>query len=209
MQEGTVSEAEQQPVKSYLSSMTFTPFPVLETERLLLRQLCNDDAADVFIMRSDREVMRYIPRPLAVTVDDALAVIQMVNDFIDKGEKINWGITTKSTGKVIGMIGFVNMKPQHFRAEVGYSLSRVWHRQGVMREALACVLKYGFEQLNLHSVEAITDAENIASGSLLLATGFVQEAFFKEDFYFNGEFRNSNHYGLLRSDAEVLWQKKN
>jgi ribosomal-protein-alanine N-acetyltransferase len=204
MNEEAVGEEHNSGVKSYLSSMAFTPFPVLETERLLLRQLCDDDTADVFIMRSDPEVMQYIPRPLAVTLDDAAAVIQMVNDFIEKGEKINWAITAKSTGRVIGMIGYVNMKPEHFRAEVGYSLSKAWHRQGIMREALTCVLKYGFERMNLHSVEAITDADNIASGSLLLATGFVQEAFFKEDFYFNGQFRNSIHYGMLRRSAEAL-----
>lgn len=184
--------------------MTFSPFPVLQTQRLLLRQLCNDDVADVFIIRSDPDVMKYIPRPLAVTLNDAAAVIQMVNDFIEKGEKINWAITTKSTGKVIGMIGYVNMKPQHFRAEVGYSLSKAWHRQGIMHEALACVLKYGFEHLKLHSVEAIIDSDNIASGKLLLATGFVQEGFFKEDFYYNEQFSNSIHYGLLRSSAEGL-----
>ncbi|GEO11188.1 GNAT family N-acetyltransferase [Segetibacter aerophilus] len=184
--------------------MTFTPFPVLETERLLLRQLSNEDAEDVFVMRSDPQVMQYIPRPLAITVEDAAAVIQMVNEFIEKGEKINWGITAKSTGKVIGMIGYVNMKPQHFRAEVGYSLSRAWHRQGIMLEALKCVLKYGFDHLNLHSVEAIIDADNVASGNLLVTAGFAQEGFFKEDFYFNGEFRNSVHYGLLCSEARTI-----
>jgi ribosomal-protein-alanine N-acetyltransferase len=105
---------------------------------------------------------------------------------------------------VIGMIGYVNMKPEHFRAEVGYSLSKAWRRQGIMREALACVLKYGFEQLDLHSVEAITDADNLASRNLLLAAGFVQEAFFTEDFYFNGRFRNSIHYGMLGRSAEEL-----
>ena len=73
-----------------------------------------------------------------------------------------------------------------------------------MREALACVIKYGFEQINLHSIEAITDADNVASGSLLLSIGFVKEAFFTEDFYYNGQFRNSIHYGMLRSSAERL-----
>lgn len=184
--------------------MTFHPFPTLETKRLLLRKLCNSDAVDVFVMRSDPEIMQYIPRPLAVTIADAAALIEMMNDFIAKGEKINWAITEKLSGKVIGIIGYVNLKPDHFRAEVGYSLSKAWHRQGIMREALACVLKYGFEQMNLHSIEAITDADNIASGSLLLSIGFVQEAFFKEDFFYNGQFRNSIHYGMLRSTAEVL-----
>ncbi len=183
--------------------MNFLPFPVLETERLLLRQLGDQDVNEVFGMRSDPEVMRYIPRPLAVTPADAKALIQMQNDYIEKGEKINWGITAKSTGKVIGTIGFVNISPEHFRAEVGYSLSTAWHRQGIMREALRCVLKYGFEHLNLHSVEAIIDSENIASGQLLLTTGFVQEAFFREDFFYNGQFSNSIHYGMLRSSAEA------
>jgi ribosomal-protein-alanine N-acetyltransferase len=195
---------EEPRVKTYLGNMIFTPFPILETERLLMRQFWVEDAADLFVMRSDPEVMRYIPRPLAVTVHDAAAVIQVVNDFIEKDEKINWAITAKSTGKVIGMIGYVNMKPAHFRGEVGYSLSRDWHRKGIMREALARVLRYGFEHIDFHSVEAIIDAENIASGNLLLATGFVQEAFFNEDFYFNGQFRNSIHYGMLRRNAEAL-----
>ena len=123
---------------------------------------------------------------------------------LEKGEKINWAMTAKSTGKVIGIIGYVNIEPAHFRAEVGYSLSRAWHRQGIMREALPCVLKYGFEHMNLHSVEAIIDADNIASGGLLLTTGFVQEAFFNEDFYYEGKFRNSIHYGMLRKNAEML-----
>ncbi len=184
--------------------MTFSPFPVLETERLLLRQLCNTDTADVFVMRSDPGVMQYIPRPLAVTHADAAALIEQMNNFIDKGEKINWAIAEKGSGKVIGIIGYVNLKTEHFRAEIGYSLSKAWHRQGYMREAMARVLKYGFEHMNLHSIEAITDAENTASGSLLLSTGFEQEAFFKEDFYYNGQFRNSIHYGLLRSTAQAI-----
>ena len=64
----------------------------------------NSDTTDVFVMRSDPEVMQYIPRPLAVKHADAAALIKMMNDFIEKGEKINWAITEKSSGKVIGMI---------------------------------------------------------------------------------------------------------
>ena len=191
-------------INPYLRPMTFSPFPVLETERLLLRQLCNTDTVDVFVMRSDPAVMQYIPRPLAVTHDDAAALIELMNNFIEKGEKINWAIAEKGSGKVIGIIGYPNLKPEHFRAEIGYSLSKAWHRQGYMREALGRVLKYGFEHMNLHSIEAITDADNIASGSLLLSIGFEQEAFFKEDFYYNGQFRNSIHYGLLRSKAQAM-----
>lgn len=179
------------------------PFPVLETKRLILRNLKETDAEDIFIMRSDPEVMRYIPRPIAVTSADALALIQLVHEFIAKEEKINWAIESKESGQVIGMIGFVNLKREHFRAEIGYSLMRSWHRKGVMTEALLRVLQHGFEGFNLHSIEAITDAENVASGKLLESVGFRKEAYFKEDFLFNGKYRDSIHYGMLRSEAII------
>ena len=181
----------------------FTPFPILETERLLLRKVSEADSEAVFIMRSDREVMRYIPRPMAKNLQDALNVIQMVNDFTAKNEKINWAIEWKENGEMLGMIGYVNLKPEHARAEVGYSLTRAYHRRGIMREALLRVMRYGFEEMKLHSIEAITDAENEASGKLLVSVGFRQEAHFVEDFCFDGMYRNSNHYGMLATEAKA------
>jgi ribosomal-protein-alanine N-acetyltransferase len=183
--------------------MQFTPFPELETDRLILRRVSVHDTDQVFIMRSDPEVMRFIPRPIAVTKDDALAVINMIEDFLEKNEKINWGIVWKETNTLVGMIGYVNIKPDHARAEVGYSLARAWHRKGIMLEALLCVMKFGFEQMNLHSIEAIIDAENVASGKLLEAAGFRQEAHFIEDFCYNGAYRNSIHYGILHKEAST------
>ena len=101
---------------------------------------------------------------------------------------------------MLGLIGYVNIKPEHYRAEVGYSLSRAWHRMGIMREALAAIISYGFDELKLHTIEAIIDAENTPSGRLLEDAGFIQEAYFHEDFFYNGQFRNSIHYGLMRRD---------
>jgi ribosomal-protein-alanine N-acetyltransferase len=179
----------------------FYPFPTLHTERLILRKVVPEDAPDIFVMRSDAEVMRYIPRPIAQVVDDVLPVLGMMTEGLDKGAKINWGITEKGTDKVIGMVGFVNTKFEHFRAELGYSLTRSYHRQGIMREAVLRVIQYGFEEMKLHTIEAIIEAENVASGGLLESVGFRKEAYFREDFYFNGGFRNSIHYGLLQSDV--------
>lgn len=181
----------------------FNPLPSLPTSRLLLRKLSHADAADIFAMRSDPEVMRYIPRPLATSVAEVVTFIDMINDFIEKAERINWGIVLKETGQVIGMIGFVNRQPAHHRAEIGYSLVRTHHRQGFMQEALSRTIEFGFNEMKLHSIEAIIDADNIASGSLLEAVGFTKEAYFREDFLHNGEYRNSVHYGLLCSDKYV------
>ena len=178
----------------------FQPFPILHTPRLLLRQPRAEDAADLYLLRSDPEVMRYIPRPMATSVEDVVALLEMMAGFLEKNERINWAMEWRETGEVIGMLGYVNIKAEHHRAEVGYALARSWHRRGIMREALAAVLRYGYEEMGLHSVEAIVDADNEASLRLLENIGFRQEAFFREDFLWQGVFRNSVHFGQLRSE---------
>lgn len=180
--------------------MNFFPFPTLETDRLLLRQITQKDAADIFIIRSDASVMRFIPRPIAQTLEDVYPLIEMLDDFLKKGERINWGIEFKETKRLVGMVGFVHMKPEHFRAEVGYALAAQHHRKGIMKEALNCIVHFGFDHFKLHSIEAIVDADNEASNGLLLDYGFIKEAHFREDFYHNTSFRNSIHYGLLATD---------
>lgn len=181
-------------------SLDFNPFPVLETPRLLLRRPLPEDAADLFLMRSDPEVMRYIPRPLAQTVADVTDVLSMIDGYLTSNERINWAIEWKETGATIGLIGYVNIRPEHHRGEVGYSLARAWHRRGIMREALAVILAYGFENLDFHSIEAIIDEENLPSGRLLEDAGFRREAHFLQDFLYNGQYRNSIHYGMLQLD---------
>ncbi len=181
-------------------TLSFNPFPVLVTPRLVLRRPLLSDAPDLFLMRSDPEVMRYIPRPLAQNVADVEALITMIDGFVETAERINWAIEWKETGAVIGMIGYVNIKPEHHRGEVGYSLTRAWHRKGIMREALHAVLTQGFRAMGFHTIEAIIDEENGPSGALLEDVGFRKEARFLQDFQHKGVFRNSIHFGMMHSE---------
>lgn len=71
-----------------------------------------------------------------------------------------------------------------------------------MKEALQAILKYGFETMNLHSVEANVSPLNVASKQLLLSQNFVLEAHFKENYYFNGQFLDSHIYCLLKITSE-------
>lgn len=180
--------------------VSFSPFPVLITPRLILRRAVEADVEALFAMRSDPAVMRYIPRPLARSRDDVRELLKMIDGFVESNERINWAMELKSEQKAIGLIGYVNIKPEHHRAEVGYSLRRSHHRRGLMREALKAVLDYGFGTMNLHSVEAVIDEENLASGALLDQVGFRREARFVEDFLHENAFRTSVHFGMLRRE---------
>lgn len=178
----------------------FTPFPILETENLILRQISLDDDHEVFEIRSSPETMKFIPRPLAETIEDAQKFIEECNSSIEKNDLINWAIAKKEDNKLIGMIGFFRLQPENFRGEIGYILNPNFHGKGIMKEATDEALKYGFEELHFHSIEAVIDPRNNASERILQKTGFTKEAHFKENFFYNGEFLDSVIYSLLKSN---------
>lgn len=177
--------------------LNFTPFPELHTERLLLRRFTLDDQENIFELRSNPEVMKYIPRPIAVTIDDAIDHIEKILTMIDSNEGINWGVVEKSSRKLIGSIGIFRIVKENHRGEVGYILNPRWHGKGIMNEALNAVLEYGFEKIKLHSIEAIIAPENTASARLLEKNLFRKEAFFKENCFFQGKFYDSVVYSKV------------
>ena len=96
-----------------------------------------------------------------------------------------------------GMIGYPNFKPEYYRAEVGYVMHHAHTRRGYAFESLQCVLDYGFNQLKLHSIEAIIRPENEASRQLIQKAGFVREAYFKDYVFFDGRFVDEEVYSLI------------
>lgn len=180
-------------------SLNFNPFPVLETERLVLRNLTQEDKYDLFEIRSNPTTMQYISRPVAKTVDDASQVIDMIMGFTANNERINWAITEKGTNKLIGLIGFPNFNLGNFRAEIGYVLNPNYTGKGIAYEALKAVIDYGFNFVGLHSIEAIIRTENKASVKLIEKAGFVKEAHFKDYIFHNGQFYDEFVYSLITS----------
>lgn len=178
-------------------NINFTPFPNLETDRLYLRRIVNEDVNEIFSLRSDKETMKYVPRPLAKTLEDAMEHIALIDSKIETNEGINWAITLKNEPKLIGIIGHYRIKPEHYRAEIGYMLLPEYHGKGIITEAIKEVVKYGFQVMKLHSIEAIIDPENLASEKVLQKNGFVKEAHLKENEYFDGQFLDTVIYSIL------------
>lgn len=176
----------------------FDPFPVLETERLILRKIGNNDVNEIFRLRSDANVMRYVPRPLVKNKEEALEHIAKISDLIEKKEGINWAITLKESPVFIGIIGYHRIKPEHFRSEIGYMLLPEFNGQGIITEAIHAAVDYGFEVMELHSIEAIIDPGNLGSERVLQKNGFVKEAHMIENEYFDGKFLDTVIYSLLK-----------
>lgn len=181
-------------------TFNFSPFPELETNRLRLRRLTNNDANEVFAMRSDPEAMKFIPRPLAKNLDDALAHIALINETIDKNEGINWAVTLKGDDKVIGIMGYYRAKPEHFRAEIGYMISPGFNGRGITTEAIAKLIEYGFRAMKLHSIEAVIDPDNIGSARVLEKNKFTKEAHLRQNEFYEGKFLDTVIYSRLKTD---------
>ncbi|MCE3230004.1 MAG: alanine acetyltransferase [Bacteroidetes bacterium] len=175
----------------------FTPYPALSTQRFLLKRIEKTDVNEVFAIRSDEEVMKFIHRPIAKTIDDAMMVVDKISTGIDNNESINWGIYPKDSKKLIGIIGYVRMNKENHRAEVGYVLHGDHHRKGIMSEVLAEVLNYGFYSMKLNTIEAIIDPRNQPSANLCEKHGFLREGYIKEYICHNEKFYDALVYSLL------------
>src|SRR5688572_3241818 len=125
----------------------FTPFPILTTERLTLRQLSVDDQQDILALRSDSEINKYLNREPSKTIEDALNFINMINDNIKRNNSIYWVISLTHTKIVVGTICLFDFSNEKNSCEIGYELMTKFQGQGIMKEAAAEVIDYAFQTL--------------------------------------------------------------
>ncbi|RZL52011.1 MAG: N-acetyltransferase [Pedobacter sp.] len=180
--------------------LNFNSFPALETERLILRAHTNADANALFALRNNEDVMRYIDRENPKDVQETEAKIKLVHDGFNNKTSIAWVIALKENpSEMIGEIGYYRTDLANHRAEIGYMLRPDLWRKGIISEALNEVISFGFTEMKLHSISANINPGNSASRQILLKHGFEKEAYFKEDYYFQGKFLDSEIYGLINS----------
>ena len=159
----------------------------LETPRLRLRPYAPSDAADVFAMFSDPEVMRYWSSAPWTDLQQAHDFLARDAASIAEGTSARLGIVRKEDGALIGNCTLFSFDRQCRRAETGYVLSRAAWGHGYANEAVAALLDWGFETLDLNRVEADIDPRNAPSARALERLGFVREGHLRERWIVNGE----------------------
>jgi ribosomal-protein-alanine N-acetyltransferase len=177
-------------------------FPRLETERLVLREIVPADAEDLFHIFSDEETMRYWSCLPYTSVDQAHRLIEGLAKVRLAGAGINWAITLRGDERLIGKCGYNEWRKAHRRGDVSYIVAREKRGMGVVSEALGAMLDYGFDHMNLHSVEAGVTPGNEASTRMLQRLGFRLEGHLRENFLTDRGFVDSLIYSMLRSDWE-------
>lgn len=173
----------------------------LTTSRLLLRPVGPGDAAALFAVFGDPEVMRFWSSP--AWTDPAQAAASIADDVADAaaGRSVRLAVLRHGDDGAIGTASVFALDRGNRRAEVGYALRRDAWGHGYATEAVAAVVAWAFGDLGLHRLEADIDPRNTASAAVLTRLGFRLEGLLRERWFVAGEVSDSAMYGLLAREA--------
>ncbi|RFU65065.1 GNAT family N-acetyltransferase [Peribacillus glennii] len=175
-------------------------FPILETERLILREITKDDAKGIFACFSNENVTRYYGQETIKNIEQAEKFVEFFSRNYNEKRGIRWGIERKGIKGIVGTIGFNSWFAKHKRAEVGYEIHPDQWRKGYAAEAISKVLSFGFDVMDLSRIGAVVFIDNEASKNLLTKIGFQKEGILKEYMYQNGVAHDTYVYSLLKKN---------
>lgn len=179
---------------------TFSNMPTLNTERLTLRRLLISDADDMFDYAHREETSRYLFWSPHKNIAHTKSYLKFVKDRYRAGDFYDWAIILKDSGKMIGTCGFTNIDLTHRRGEIGYVINPDYHRQGIAAEAAGAVVAFGFEDLELHRIEARFIKENEASFKVMKKLGMTLDGYLRDNIYVKGGYRTVGVCSILASE---------
>lgn len=178
----------------------FDTMPELETESLLLRRMEMRDAQDMYEYSRDPLVAKHVLWDAHTSVSDTKSYLRYMLRKYRAGEPSSWCIVEKSTGKVVGTIGYMWYQKDNSACEVGYSLARRCWNRGYMTQALNAVLDYTFRELGFNRVEAQHETDNGASGAVMRKCGMTKEGTLRSRLYNKGRYVDVDLYSILRKE---------
>ncbi|WP_328589285.1 GNAT family N-acetyltransferase [Litchfieldia alkalitelluris] len=147
-------------------------FPIIDTERLYLRELKINDREAVFKHFAEEAVTKFMDISPCSGLLEAEEIIQFHLD--DSG--CRWGIFDKIEDTLIGTCGYHCWDSNSIaKAEIGFDLSESFWGNGYMTEAIYPVIQFGFKQMNLQLIEATVVPNNEKSIKLLEKLGFKRK----------------------------------
>ena len=160
---------------------------LIETERLILRELEYTDKDDLYEMDTDPDVHLFIENNPVKSIDEITKAIDMLKKQYKENGIARWAVVDKSTNECVGWSGlkfFDQPLNNHIEFyELGYRFKKKHWGKGFATESSVAILNYGFTNLNIDCVFAITDPKNVNSQKVLNKLGFD----FKVTFDYEGD----------------------
>lgn len=174
--------------------------PTVQGEGLVLRMLDDADVPALYEIFSDPEVMRYWSFSPFETLGDAQRLLDEIRGLFKARRLFQWGIAEIGDQKVVGTCTLFQFDAAHRRCEVGFALARNAWGRGLGQRAVGTALRFAFDSLGVHRVEADADPRNERSLRSLERLNFRREGLLRERYHVNGEVKDAVVLGLLRAE---------
>jgi len=179
-------------------------FPILETNRLTLDRLTEEDSTCIFNLFSDNSVVEYYDLEAFTDLAQARNLIAFFDSRFNQNSGIRWGIRLKKSNELLGTCGFNSWNPNMKNAVIGYDLLPKYWGNGYTREAVNKIVESAFlGELpcgELNRIQGDTVPGNSASESLLLKLGFKEEGIRRQSGYWKNKFHDLKCFGLIKAE---------
>jgi len=183
----------------------FRPFPVLHTREVTLRALEMRDAADIYEYARRPEVTRYVTWESYHSIEDARRYLRWILDCYRRREGMTFGIELRGTRKLIGTCSYVQMDYINRTAEIGYTISSDYWNHGLMTQAAAALVHYGFETIGLTRMQGRCMPENAASARVLQKLGMRCEGTLRNGVFYRGAAHDVLLFAMTDGDFRTLY----
>ncbi len=190
-------------MKKDLIYRLFSHIPTLETDRLTLRGMRVSDACDMYEYARRPSVTEYLTWDPHTSESMTREYLTYVGQRYRTGDFYDWSMACRKDGHMIGTCGFTSFNCPADSAEIGYVLNPAYQGQGLATEAVRRVLRFGFEELSLHRIEAHFIEGNDASRRLMERVGMTFEGYARESMKIKGRYRTIGTCAILRSEFEL------
>ena len=178
----------------------FSHIPELYTDRLYLRGMLVADTADMFDYARDPEVSRFLTWDPHPNTKFTKAYLTCAGQQYRTGDFFDWAVVHRESGRMIGTCGFTTFHYESNVGEIGYVLHPAYRGRGLATEAVRAVMTFGFEELNLHRIEARFMEGNHASRRLMERVGMTFEGYARESLFIKGQYRTVGTCAILRRE---------
>ncbi len=149
---------------------------IIETERLLLREITLDDTEALFRLHSDPSVQKYTGEPVVKSMEEMEKAVENRIEGYKKYGYGRWATILKSEEQFVGWAGLAYL-PEFDEIDLGYRFLAEYWGLGIATEASRAILNYGFDALKLKKIVAIAMKENKASIRVMEKVGMQFEKF--------------------------------
>jgi RimJ/RimL family protein N-acetyltransferase len=177
-------------------------FESLETPRLFIRRLRDDDLELLVAYRSLPEVA-WMQLWDSYSLGEGRKMIDELKALepFTANNYFQFAVELKATNELIGDLYF-KMDEAGKQAEIGYTFVPKFQGQGLASEAVRKLMDYAFKEKGLHRIYGVTDPRHLRSIAMMKRMGMRQEAHFKESLWFKGAWADDLVFGVLEKE----WQ---